>query len=54
MGNYLWGRNEADKDVIKEYVENEFGYNLDCTLDEIRPMFHKNNGMDEDGGRPSF
>ena len=31
------------KSVIKEYVEKEFGYNLNRTLDEIRPGYH----MDE-------
>ena len=33
-------RNGASKDVIKEYVEKEFGYNLNRTLDEIRPTYH--------------
>ena len=33
----------ADKEAIKEYVEKEFGYHLDRTLDQIRPSFH----MDE-------
>ncbi len=36
-------RHGANKEQIKEYVVNEFGYNLDRTLDEIRPGFH----MDE-------
>lgn len=33
-------RNGASKDAIKEYVEKEFGYNLNRTLDEIRPTYH--------------
>ena len=33
-------RNGADKETIKEYVEKEFGYNLNRTLDEIRPTYH--------------
>ena len=36
-------RNEASKEEIKEYIEGEFHYNLDRTLDEIRPEYH----MDE-------
>lgn len=36
-------RHGASKEQIKEYVVNEFGYDLDRTLDEIRPDFH----MDE-------
>ena len=36
-------RNEASKEEIKEYIEGEFHYNLDRTLDEIRPGYH----MDE-------
>ena len=31
------------KEEIKEYIEGEFNYNLDRTLDEIRPGYH----MDE-------
>ena len=33
-------RNGAGKDAIKECVEKEFGYNLNRTLDEIRPTYH--------------
>ena len=36
-------RNGASKDEIKAYVEQEFHYDLDRTLDEIRPYYH----MDE-------
>lgn len=36
-------RNESSKEEIKEYIEKEFHYNLDRTLDEIRPGYH----MDE-------
>ena len=36
-------RNGAFKEEIKEYIEREFHYNLDRTLDEIRPGYH----MDE-------
>lgn len=36
-------RNGADKEQIKDYVIKEFGYNLNRTLDRIRPKFH----MDE-------
>ena len=36
-------RNGSSKEEIKEYVEREFHYNLDRTLDEIRPGYH----MDE-------
>ena len=36
-------RNESSKEEIKEYIEREFYYNLDRTLDEIRPGYH----MDE-------
>ena len=36
-------RNESSKEKIKEYIEREFHYNLDRTLDEIRPGYH----MDE-------
>lgn len=36
-------RNGANKEQIKEYVVKEFGYNLNRTLEEIRPTFH----MDE-------
>ena len=36
-------RNESSKEEIKEYIEREFHYNLDRTLDEIRQGYH----MDE-------
>ena len=36
-------REVASKEEIKEYIEGEFNYNLDRTLDEIRPEYH----MDE-------
>ena len=36
-------RNSSSKEEIKEYIEREFHYNLDRTLDEIRPGYH----MDE-------
>ena len=36
-------RNGSFKEEIKEYIEREFHYNLDRTLDEIRPGYH----MDE-------
>ena len=36
-------RNESSKEEIKEYIERDFHYNLDTTLDEIRPGYH----MDE-------
>lgn len=33
-------RNGASKDEIKKYIEDEFGYNLNRTLDEISPSYH--------------
>lgn len=36
-------RNGASKKEIKEYIEKEFQYDLNRTLDEIRPTYH----MDE-------
>ncbi|WP_418439078.1 ADP-ribosylglycohydrolase family protein [Catenibacterium sp.] len=36
-------RNGSSKEEIKKYIENEFHYDLNRTLDEIRPNFH----MDE-------
>ena len=33
-------RNGASKEAIKKYVEDEFGYDLDRTLDSIRPTYH--------------
>ena len=36
-------RNGFSKEEIKEYIEREFQYNLNRTLDEIRPGYH----MDE-------
>ena len=32
-------RNGASKDEIKDYLEDEFGYDLSRTLDEIRPTY---------------
>lgn len=36
-------RNGKSKDEIKTYIVDNFGYDLDTTLDEIRPSYH----MDE-------
>lgn len=36
-------RNSSSKEEIKKFIENEFHYDLNRTLDEIRPSFH----MDE-------
>ena len=33
-------RNGFSKEEIKEYIEREFHYNLNRTLDEIRPGYH--------------
>ena len=33
-------RNGASKEEIKKYVEDEFGYDLSRSLDEIRPTYH--------------
>lgn len=33
------GRKNKTKEEIKEYVENKFGYDLNRTLDEIRPNY---------------
>ena len=33
-------RNGSSKEEIKKYIENEFHYDLNRTLDEIRPSFH--------------
>ena len=33
-------RNGSSKEEIKAYIEREFHYNLDRTLDEIRPGYH--------------
>jgi len=33
-------RRGENKDVIKEYLETEFGYDLSRTCDEIRPTYH--------------
>lgn len=33
-------RNGSSKDEIRNYIEKEFGYNLNRTLDEIRPTYH--------------
>lgn len=35
-------RNGSDKKEIKKYIEKEFNYDLDRTLDEIRPYFCMN------------
>jgi ADP-ribosylglycohydrolase len=32
-------RTEGNKKIIKNYIVNEFEYNLDRTLDEIRPFY---------------
>jgi ADP-ribosylglycohydrolase len=34
------GRTGKSKKEIKEYIESTFGYNLNRTLDEIRPVYH--------------
>mgnify|MGYP000616805514 CR=1 FL=1 len=40
-------RNGSSKEEIKEYIEREFHYNLDRTLDEIRPgYFHTETCME--------
>lgn len=36
----FWARNGKTKDEIKLLIESEFGYNLNFTLDEIRPEYH--------------
>jgi len=33
-------RTGKSKTEIREYVESQFGYNVHCTLDEIRPACH--------------
>ncbi len=33
-------RNGASKDEIREYIVNEFGYDLSRTCDQIRPRYH--------------
>lgn len=33
-------RNGADKAAIRDYILNEFGYDLSRTCDEIRPTYH--------------
>lgn len=35
-------RNGSSKEEIKKYIENEFHYDLNRTLDEIRPSYHMN------------
>jgi len=35
----FWARNGASKSFIREKIESEFGYNLQRTLDEIRPDY---------------
>ena len=42
-GAIYLARSGSSKEEIKEYIEREFHYNLDRTLDEIRPGYH----MDE-------
>ena len=42
-GAIYMARSGSSKEEIKEYIEREFHYNLDRTLDEIRPGYH----MDE-------
>lgn len=39
-GAIFLARTGADKETIKRYVETEFGYDLDRTLAEIRPLYH--------------
>lgn len=34
------GRNGSSKDEIRDYVVNEFGYDLSRSCDEIRPTYH--------------
>ena len=36
----FFARNGATKKEIKQYVEQEFQYDLSRTLDEIRPLYH--------------
>lgn len=38
----FWGRNGTSKNTIKAYIEENFGYNLSQTLDEIRPNYEFN------------
>ncbi len=38
----FWGRKGASKNQIKAYIETEFNYNLNQTLDEIRPDYQFN------------
>ena len=33
-------RSKASKEEIKQYIEQEFGYDLNRTCDEIRPTYH--------------
>ena len=35
----FFARNNKSKEEIKTYVENQYGYNLSRTLDEIRPSY---------------
>ncbi len=39
----FFARNGASKEFIKDYISSEFGYDLNRTLDQIRPTYH----MDE-------
>ncbi|NIQ08633.1 MAG: ADP-ribosylglycohydrolase family protein, partial [Gammaproteobacteria bacterium] len=34
-----YARQNADKEAIKNYIEENFGYNLSSTLDDIRPAY---------------
>ena len=38
----FWARQGKDKEFIKQYIMDEFGYDLNRTLDEIRPNYHMN------------
>lgn len=38
----FWGRKGASKNQIKAYIETEFNYNLNQTLDKIRPDYQFN------------
>ena len=40
-------RKDTKKDKIKEYIEKKYGYDLDRTLDSIRPIYHFNETCQE-------
>lgn len=40
-------RKGKSKSEIKTYIESKYGYNLDCTLDEIRPDYEFNESCQE-------